>query len=219
MILIKPTDKFVNSTLNRYEKQGGHLLNIKLQKLFVTFNDNLNLSETRIKVAALNTLYSTAIKNINPVVDKIVNVSTQITPKNNDDFIAFVDQISNVKWTNPKTQITYKRNNLSFASKYVHFLSSNQIPIYDSYIWLIIKGYLGQYGMSRMSFTNPKSYEQFYLTFSKFKTEFELEKFTNYELDKFLWQYGKSSIDSIQKELDLNLSKAKSELKRRIRSN
>ena len=148
MKLRKPSVKFVQSTLNRYEKQGGHLLNDKLLKLFRTFSDESDLSETRIKVAALNTLYSTAITNINPVVNRILSVSAEVRPKRLSEYVEFVDLISEVKWTNPNTGLTYERNNLSFASKYVHFLSKTRTPIYDSYIWIIIRGYLGQKGLS-----------------------------------------------------------------------
>lgn len=218
MKLEKLNEKFIRSTLNRYEKQGGHLLNNKLLKLFKTFNDESDRSETRIKVAALNTLYSTAITNINPVVNGIIDASSRNKPKGIDEYVEFVDLISVAKWTNQNTGLSYERNNLSFASKYVHFLSETRIPIYDSYIWIIVKGYLGQNGLAKMSFTKPKNYEEFYSTFSKFKLEFHLNNFSNYELDKFLWQYGRMSIGTIEKELNVNLDKAKSELQRRIKN-
>jgi len=218
MKLRKPSIKFVQSTLSRYEKQGGHLLNGKLLELFRTFNDETDLSDTRIKVAALNTLYSTAITNINPVVNRILSVSSEFSPKQLNEYVEFVDLISEVKWTNPNTGLTYERNNISFASKYVHFLSETTTPIYDSYIWIMIKGYLGQRGLSRISFTSPKSYSEFYSTFTEFKSEFELDQFSNYKLDKFLWQYGRLSIASIEKDLNINIVKAKSELKRRIKN-
>ena len=107
MKLENPTPVFVRATLIRYEKDGGHLLNEKLLKLFTTFNDQSNLSETRIKVAALNTLYSTAIKNINPVVDKILAVSNEISPNSIEDYVSFTDGISLVKWTNTNTGESY----------------------------------------------------------------------------------------------------------------
>lgn len=218
MKLENPTPEFVRSTLTRYEKDGGHLLNEKLLKLFKTFNDQNNLSETRIKVAALNTLYSTAIKNINPVVDKILSVCEKVIPNSIEDYVNFTDGISLVEWTNTNTGKSYKRNNISFASKYVHFLSDKTIPIYDSYIWIIVKGYLGQNGISKMSFANPKTYKEFYEIFSLFKSEFNLDEFSNYELDKFLWQFGRESIGFIESELNFNLGKAKAELRRRIKN-
>jgi len=217
MKLKKLNEKFIRSTLKHYEKDGEHLLNNKLLKLFKTFNDESDKSETRIKVAALNTLYSTAIKNINPVVTAILKASSQNQPKRIDEYVEFVDLISVAKWKNKNTGISYERNNLSFASKYVHFLSKARTPIYDSYIWIIIKGYLGQNGLAKKSFTKPKNYQEFYSTFSKFKSEFNLNKFSNYELDKFLWQYGRMSIAAIEEELGISIDKAKSELQRRIK--
>jgi len=164
-------------------------------------------------------IYSTAITNINPVVEKIIEASNEnLTFKSIDEYIEFVNKISKIKWVNSKEN-SFKRNNLSFASKYVHFISGHKTPIYDSYIWIVINGYLGQKSNTKISFANPKSYREFYDTFERFKKEFQLEKYTNYKIDKFLWQYGKSMTTKIVKELNTTLDKAKAELKKRIIAN
>ena len=69
-----------------------------------------------------------------------------------------------------------------------------------------------------MSFANPKTYKEFYETFMLFKSEFKLNEFSNYDLDKFLWQFGRESIGFIESELNMNLGKAKAELRRRIKN-
>lgn len=219
MKLEKPSKEFIKKTLKLFADKEGDELNENLLKLFRTFNDDKNKFHVIIKVAALNKIYSTAITNINPVVEKIVKASNEnITFKNIDEYIEFVDKIAKIKWVNSK-ETSFERNNLSFASKYVHFLSGFKAPIYDSYIWIVINGYLGQNHNQKISFKNPKSYREFYNTFEKFKKDLGLEKYTNYQIDKFLWQYGKSMITDIELELNTTLDKAKAELKKRIIAN
>lgn len=218
MKLKKPTEEFIAEILKLYSIEEGDELNDKLLKLFKTFNDDKNKFNVLIKVAALNKIYSTAIVNINPVVEQIIKISsTESNPKTIIEYIAFVDKISKVNWTNDKGKC-FERNNLSFSSKYVHFLSNFQIPIYDSYIWIIINGYLGQRNNEKISFENPKNFKEFYETFEKFKRDLGLEMYSNYSIDKFLWQYGRELIREIENELLIDLEQAKSELKKRIKS-
>lgn len=218
MKLQNPTKEFIEKMLEIYTKEEGPKLDENLLKLFKTFQNDENKYDVLIKVASLNKIYSTAITNINPVVEqitKVTNENKKLTKLN--DFTNFVDKISRVEWTNQKGE-TFSRNNLSFASKYVHFLSDYKTPIYDSYIWIIIKGYLGQKNGGIKNFNDPENFQEFYTTFQKFKKEMKLEEYSNYKIDKFLWQYGKSLIKNIEKELNINLGKSKSELKRRIKA-
>ncbi len=218
MILKKPTETFISEILDFYSIEEGDELNKNLLKLFQTFNNEKDKFNVLIKVAALNKIYSTAITNINPVVEQIIKVSTSnLNLKTISDYIEFADNISKVKWENDKGE-SFERNNLSFASKYIHFLSGFKTPIYDSYIWIIINGYLGQKNSEKISYTNPKNYKEFYSTFERFKRDLDLEKYSNYKIDKFLWQYGKMLIRNIENEMSINLDKAKSELKKRIKA-
>jgi tRNA nucleotidyltransferase/poly(A) polymerase len=218
--LQKPTKEFIDKILEIYSQEEGNDLNKNLLKLFKTFDNDLNKYDVLIKVASLNKIYSTAITNINPVVEQIIKSTEENNTELNElnQFISFVDKISRIEWTNNKGK-TFNRNNLSFASKYVHFLSEYKTPIYDSYIWIIIKGYLGQKNPNeKITFKNPENFKEFYSTFEKFKKELNLEKYSNYKIDKFLWQYGKSLIINIESELNLGLEKSKSELKKRIKA-
>lgn len=219
MKLHKPTKEFVLKILQLYSKEEGDELNDNLLKLFQTFENDKDKFNVLIKVAALNKIYSTAITNINPVVGQIINVSSSYQSlKTINEYVNFVDKIAVVKWTNNKGK-SFERNNLSFASKYVHFLSGFETPIYDSYIWIIIKGYLGQKNNKKVSFKTPKNYKEFYAIFEMFKREFCLENYSNYKIDKFLWQYGKMQTQDIENKMSINLHKAKSELKKRIKNN
>ena|SRR5690606_29014255 len=218
MTLKRPTEEFITEILELYSVDEGNELNQNLLKLFQTFNDDKNKFNVLIKVAALNKIYSTAITNINPVVEQINKISNSVSnPKTTTEYVAFVDEISRINWTNSKGE-SFERNNLSFSSKYVHFLSNSEMPIYDSYIWIVIKGYLGQKNSSKLSFKNPSNYKEFYATFVNFKKELDLKNYSNYEIDKFLWQYGKKLIQEIENEMSIDLNQAKSELKKRIKA-
>ena len=217
MKLKKPTEEFIAEILELYSEEKE--LNENLLKLFKTFNDDKKKYDVLIKVASLNKIYSTAIVNINPVVKQINEISrlAESNPKTITEYVELVDKISRVNWTNSKGE-NFERNNLSFASKYVHFLSDYKMPIYDSYIWIIIKGYLGQKNNEKISFENPKNFKEFYTVFEKFKIDLDLEHYSNYDIDKFLWQYGKNLISEIEAEMSIDLEKAKSELKKRIKA-
>ena len=216
MKLKKITDEFIEDILKEYSLIEGDELNNKLLKLFQEFSDNKNKFDVLIKVASLNKIYSTAITNINPVVEKINKTAENYNLDNTLDYVNFVDKIAIVKWKNDNGE-EFERNNLSFASKYTHFLSNYETPIYDSYIWIVIKGYLGQNNHRKLSFTIPKNYAEFYLTFTEFKIAFNLENYSNYTIDKFLWTYGRKMITDIVKEKGINLDSAKSELRKRIK--
>lgn len=219
MKLKKPTEEFITEILELYSIEEGDELNNNLLKLFKTFCDDTNKYNVLIKVAALNKIYSTAIVNINPIVEQIIKFSNSETnPKTLIEYISFVDKISKVNWTNEKGKY-FERNNLSFSSKYVHFLSDFKVPIYDSYIWIILNGYLGQKNNEKISFESPNSFKEFYSRFEKFKIDLKLEEYSNYTIDKFLWMYGKKLLREIEIEMSFDLEKAKSELKRRIRTN
>lgn len=189
----------INQILVQYDAEGGNEINKSLAKLFSSLSDEGNKNEVSIKVSALNQLYSTSILYINPVVEKIVS---EITKKNlvfcQDEYLDLVDRISTVQWVSETTGKSHTRRNLSFASKYVHFLSNNYSPIYDSYIWLVIVAYLRKKNI-KISMTSPKSYAEFYRVFTNFKESYCLESFSNYQIDKFLWQYGKNILSEIMK--------------------
>ena len=217
MKLNQITKEFIEEILKDYALIEGDELNQKLLKLFHEFSDDTNKFEVMIKVAALNKIYSTAITNINPVVEKINETSKNYKFENLLDYVRFVDKIACVKWKNEKGE-EFERTNLSFASKYTHFISNFDVPIYDSYIWIVIKGYLGQSSPEKLSFRAPKNYEEFYSTFTEFKIAFNLENYDNYKIDKFLWTYGRNMIFDIVREKEINLEAAKSELKKRLKS-
>ena len=217
MKLLEITIANFDEIIMLHDKEGGNSINASLSKLFNCLDNESSKFEVSIKVAALNQLYSTAIQYIAPVVEKIVNEGGKnhklFTEK---EYVELVDKIATATWVSPTTKNAHSRCNLSFASKYVHFLSCRKIPIYDSYIWIVMIGYLNQNGKLACPFKAPANYRDFYNVFTEFKNKFNLTSYSNYEIDKFLWQYGKNIINKIMYEESVNLDKAKSLLKQRI---
>lgn len=184
-------DNLIRETLEKFGENGNNELNNTILKLFKTFNNYSDGHEVRIKVSALNKIYSTSIIHLEPVIKiilKEINFSTENYCE--EDFAKLVDKISNVSWEDKEGKI-YNRKYLSFSSKYIHFLSGFKTPIFDSYIFLMIKKYQKLNG-KKIPYSNPKTYLEFYKMFEEFKTDFKLEKYSNYEIDKFLWQLAKN---------------------------
>jgi len=220
MRLRKIDNKFIDEVLKQNDSNGGNDMNRSLMRLFKEMNDESNTFEVSIKVSALNQLYSTAIKYIKPVVKSIVDSMPESHSEfSEQQYVDLVDKISCAKWVSPITGKTHKRNNLSFASKYIHFISDFKTPIYDSFIWIILQGYLSQEKKEKLSFSPPTNYMSFYCSFNDFKTTYNLHKYTNYQIDKFLWQYGKNQLDLIMKNQSISLDKARTVLIKELRYN
>jgi hypothetical protein len=69
-----------------------------------------------------------------------------------------------------------------------------------------MNGYLHAAG-DRVTFGAPRHYADFYKRFQRFN----LAGYSNYQIDKFLWQYGMAKIRGYRKE-GLSMSKAKARL-------
>lgn len=219
MKLIDINNENINIMLKKHDEYGGNKINDSLSKLFTCMCNESSEYEIQIKVAALNQIYSTSIQFIKPVVENICNQNlVQHREYTQKQYADLVDKIAHNKWTSKISNKEHKKNYLSFASKYVHFLSQYQIPIYDSYIWIVIIGYLKQKkGNQLYSFSTPKTYKEFYKVFCEFKNAFLLLNDKSiYEIDKFLWQYGKDMIEIITKTENKTLDQAKSELKKQL---
>jgi hypothetical protein len=207
----------VGAMLQQHDTEGGNQINKSLSKLFQNLNDEENRYEVMIKVAALNQIYSTAIQYITPVVEKIKKkIGPEHLKMSIQEYVDLVDKIATISWESPTTGKSHTRTNLSFSSKYVHFLSKRKIPIYDSYIWILLVGYARQTRTGNISFAAPASYKEFFTVFNSFRSDQNLDAMNYYDLDKCLWQYGKNLLSEIIGEERVSMDKAKSILKKRI---
>jgi hypothetical protein len=207
----------IEAMLNQHDVEGGNQINRSLSKLFQNLNDEQNRYEVMIKVAALNQIYSTSIQYIAPVVDRIIDsIGPDHSKLSIEGYSNLVDKIASVSWKSPTTGKNHTRTNLSFSSKYVHFLSERKVPIYDSYIWILLVGYNRQAGLSNYNFSPPVSYKYFFKAFNDFRSNRGLDHMNYYDLDKCLWQYGKNLLSGVIDKEKVSMDKAKSILKQRI---
>lgn len=208
---------FVDELCARHETDGNNAINENISKVFACFPDNLCENDVKIKVAVVNTLYNTGIRYIDPVAKNITTVFSRL--RSGDliisDSIELVDLVAKTNWENNGSGASHTRNNLSFASKFMHFHSERAIPIYDSYVWILMTGYLRRAGV-RALIGNPVRYSDFHDRFVIFRKKFNLAEYSVYEIDKFLWQYGKQLITDIRAELKVDIKKAKIELRKML---
>ncbi|WP_323144860.1 hypothetical protein [Massilia phyllosphaerae] len=216
-MLKRITPALIDKMNKRHTTEGGTAINDKLDLLFSTFPDNTCLNDVQVKVAVLNTIYNTSIQYIRPVAEKI-NAEFKAFAKSKKGIqvspIDMVDRIATAEWDRKERGGLVMRTNLSFASKYMHFESKRDVPIYDSYIWIVMNGYLHAAG-DRVTFGVPCNYADFYARFRQFRQRFELDRYSNYQIDKFLWQYGKAEISAYRKE-GLSQAKAKARLQTQL---
>jgi len=217
-MLERITPTLIDEMNTRHIAEGGTAINEKLDLLFSTFPDNTCLNDVQVKVAVLNTIYNTSIKYILPVASKI-NAEFKALDKSENrvkvSLIEMVDRIAKTEWVSEESRKEVVRTNLSFASKYMHFESKRDVPIYDSYIWIVMNGYLHAAG-DRVTFGTPRNYADFYARFQQFRKRYNLEAYSNYQIDKFLWQYGKAKISEYRKD-GLSMAKAKARLQTELR--
>lgn len=141
-----PTIQFIKETIEPFEGNGSdqprlnikevYYSSIKNSHLAVTslrekFPDNNNLSEIYLKVAAINTLYSTNIYDTYRIAYKIFN-----NVKNLDERLKKFSPnlIGEIAKGHGIPSIAKEKNFYSFATKYCSFHNPNEYPIYDSYI-------------------------------------------------------------------------------------
>jgi hypothetical protein len=216
-MLNKITPDLIDRFHKEHDASGGNLINEKISRLFKHFPDNTCRNDVKIKVSVINTIYNTSIQYIDPVVEKInevfSNENYKNTIKKNPENI--VDLIATAHWVNNTSERSHQRKNLSFASKYMHFQSNKEAPIYDSYVWMLITAYLRK-NHKTLSIGNPGKYSDFHDRYTIFKHEFDLSEYSNYEIDKFLWQYGRHLIKKITGTQKIGTVKARQELRRKL---
>lgn len=213
--LIPPSTEQINEILKIYFSSDGNKMNNSLSNLFAQLN-NFDKYEILIKAVSINQIYSTAIRNIYPVVEKIFANTKSLENYSTKDYVELVDKISKVEWIDKNNKMQ-KRHNLSFSSKYVHFLSCRNIPIYDSYVWILITGYLNQNSLNKIRTNAPRNYKEFYSIYNNFIATFKLDAFDIYKIDKYLWQYCNILLTQISKDKNVELNKAKAILRKEIK--
>jgi hypothetical protein len=154
-----------------------------LSEIFSLYPNNENLHGILIKVAGLNSLYSTNIYAVIKVALHILDLD--IDAKLHQGDLRLIDDVA---WL---TIGNKRRRNYSFASKYCHWHQPQLYPIYDSYVERLLWEYHKIYGFMEFKRTELQQYSCYKEAIEAFRKFFNLEKFGFKELDKFLWLYGR----------------------------
>lgn len=179
-----PSEKEVEKYLKLWNDSDVYNLSQKsLNNLFKTFPLNNNLDEILVKVCALDVIFSAnAGRWFFEVSKHILSYDFDNKLKNNNidvnDFATIYIKEKNKK-----------RNFYSFASKYCSHHKPNEYPIYDSYVdeilWFFMKEELNN---KRIGL---KDYNIFRDTLIKFRSKFNLNKYSIKEIDQYIWLLGK----------------------------
>ena len=162
-----------------------HLQEDALDRLFFTLcPGNNNISDILLKVSVLNDFYSTKIFKVFPVAKHILSLNIDARLQSGD--VTLVNDIKEVEISG-KTLNFY-----SFATKYCSHHRPSDYPIYDSYVDEVLRYYRKKDGFAAFRNEELKNYTRFKSILKKFRSFYHLESYNLKELDKYLWQLGKT---------------------------
>ena len=189
--------------MDHYRKQEQHI-----QHLFEkphSLDPSIRLEEIISKVCILNAFYSTEInspihvaKRIASIRDFVVKVA-ETSRKSCSQLVARIAKGGDIlvgtgnDYGNP-------RDCYSFATKYCHHHNRDSFRICDSYVVQVLsyfkKDFFDKKKFSNIRFSIKRmktDYAFFHDVFEAFKSHpgFCLNKFSNWQLDKYLWLLGK----------------------------
>lgn len=168
------------AALEKYPEQEA-----ALDELFLKHcPKNETLSDVLLKAAVLNDFYSTNIFSIVPVARHILSLNIDDRLAAGD--LTLVEDIRRVKFK--KTQ----KKLYSFASKYCSHHKPLVFPIYDSYVDKMLRYFRNVDGL--ITFRNDELKNYFHLkeVLIQFQKAYGLEKYSIKDVDKYLWQLGKT---------------------------
>jgi hypothetical protein len=188
----RPSSDEVNKFLAKWRDDGNADAESGLLKLFKYLPANERVGDVLVKVAALNSIYSTQIYAIKRVAVGIVNAQIDTMLPMGDtkpvDLIASIDTRSEKQKRDGKTS----RRNYSFATKYCAFHNSPSYPIYDSHV----SGLLNEIWRQGDKFTETsmwsRDYSEWRRAVNDFREYFQLGEFSIREIDQYLWKLAKS---------------------------
>lgn len=162
-----------------------HLQEDALNRLFFELSpENKDISDILLKVSVLNDFYSTNIFKVFPVAKHILSLQIDERLKHGD--VTLVDDIKGVVISG-KTMNFY-----SFATKYCSHHKPLDYPIYDSYVDEVLRHYRKQDGFADFRNDDLKNYTRFKSILEEFRSFYKLDKYNLKELDKYIWQLGKT---------------------------
>lgn len=144
---------------------------------------NKSLSDILLKVAALNTFYSTNIFAVASVAEHILKLDIDVRLREGD--LTLVNDLQTMEVNGRKKHF------YSFATKYCSHHNPIAFPIYDSYVEKTLCYFRDVDGFTSFKRGELKDYINLCRILKKFQQFYGLEEYRPKEIDKYLWQVGK----------------------------
>ncbi len=161
-----------------YKKEADALL-----ALFKKWPRNDDIGKIAVKVSALNSLYSTRIFNIKPVVEGLALLGTK---GNIDELICNGDIEAVEKIRKCYSSDRKKLDIYSFATKYCHLSNPEAYPIYDT----LVDELLWEDKPIKFRRQDLRKYKTFVEALNGFKSKYKI-KANCHTFDLYLWIIGK----------------------------
>lgn len=179
----EPTASYVRSRLEKTRGSDNYYrADPAVRMVFDACQSNCDDCNVLAKVAVLNALYATRIRNIYPVVDRILELKIDDRLRAGDETL--VADVARV--TLGKRPVIL----LSFATKYCAWHEPDQYQIFDSRVEAMIWAYQRAYGFSKFRRWELREYPTFARVIADFRNHFTLTEFSRKDIDKFLWIEG-----------------------------
>ena len=191
----KPSKELVKEYLYRWENDE-EFINTKentLKKLFSNYKENKEIDIILIKVAVLDSFYSTNLRYKVNMVDVAKCIKELNIDKCLDEGdINLVNVISkgliNSYKNKPKT---YSVGLYSFTTKYCSFHRPEFYPIYDSFVEKVLIYFRDNDDLCSFKNKDLKDYKSFKNIINLFIEKYGLKEFDYKKIDQFLWLFGK----------------------------
>lgn len=179
-----PSPELISTYITKFEQDPATAASDQaVSKAFHAFPHNDRIEEVLLKVAVLNSLYSTNIFALTKVATHIYQL--QIDNALAQHSLAIIEAIACIELNGKR------RRNYSFATKYCHWHRPDVYPIYDSYVERLLWAYQQQDGFASFRREELQEYMHYKMIHDQFKQYYGLTAFTTKQVDQFLWGYGK----------------------------
>ena len=148
---------------------------------------NDNIEDVLLKCSTLNDFYSTNIFDIHAVAKHILSIPDIDKRLKNGD-LTLVDEIAHVEVGKEKKQHFF----YSFASKYCSHHQPLMYAIYDNYVEKVLLYFKRRDNFYNFNNSDLRNYPVFINIIHKFQESYGLTAYNLKEIDKYLWQLGKS---------------------------
>lgn len=182
----KPCPEELEKWLASWERLGDYVAQeAALDNLFLRHcPENKSISDVLLKVATLNTFYSTNIFAVAPVARHIWKLNIDVRLAAGD--LSLVEDLQRIE-IDGKGKRFY-----SFATKYCSHHAPLAFPIYDSYVDKMLRYFRDADDFCDFRNADLKNYQYFCEIIFRFRDAYGLQAYNVKDIDRYLWQLGKT---------------------------